>query len=434
MEAAHDRAGKLVKAGHLFRFGLWLLPILFATLGLAGCDSESYSAAIRYLIRTDPLVLSDKLGPERYQPDTPGELPLMSPKDILEHPKLFENEDLFKAGKLLDPARLSPDDRQKLQDTLDELFGTPANPKVDGLDDEIIDTLQLKPEVLKKGSHYYRIHCLHCHGVTGNGRGPTSHWVNPHPRDYRQGLFKFQSSDQSDGRVRKPRRDDIVRTLRDGIEGTAMPSFFVLSTNDLNYLASYVIHLSIRGETEYETIRNVLEPNAEAGVAELARLLIKKVAKNWFDSNKKPIDVPPYPFLESNDKEMLTSVQKGQALFLADEGKLKQLFPKLASDPNKMNTLKGASCVSCHKDYGRQATFKFDVWGTFVRPADLTRGVYRGGRRPVDIYYRIHSGINGSGMANFGSVLEPDQIWDLVNFVRVLPYKGMRDKYSIPVN
>ena len=56
------------------------------------------------------------------------------------------------------------------------------------------------------GSKHFRLHCLHCHGLTGDGRGPSGKWLNPHPRDYRQGLFKFQSVNQAaDGTIRPPR-------------------------------------------------------------------------------------------------------------------------------------------------------------------------------------------------------------------------------------
>ena len=87
--------------------------------------------------------------------------------------------------------------------------------------------LKLDDESLIRGSHLYRLHCLTCHGLTGDGRGPTATWVNPHPRDYRLGLFKFQSSDHKVGqkinKKMKPMRADLYRTLRVGIEGTSMP-------------------------------------------------------------------------------------------------------------------------------------------------------------------------------------------------------------------
>jgi hypothetical protein len=52
----------------------------------------------------------------------------------------------------------------------------------------------------------------------------------------------------------------------------------------------------------------------------------------------------------------------------------------------------------------------------------------------VDLYWRIHSGINGSGMVPFGSSLQGNQIWDLVNFLQALPYPAMRAKYGIDIH
>ena len=90
----------------------------------------------------------------------------------------------------------------------------------------------------------------------------------------------------------------------------------------------------------------------------------------------------------------------------------------------------------CHLDgdHGRRAKFRFDAWGTYVRPNNLTDGIYRGGRRPVDIYYRIHSGINGSRMNIFYEELSPADIWDLVNFVQILPYANMRQQYGVEID
>ena len=65
---------------------------------------------------------------------------------------------------------------------------------------------------------------------------------------------------------------------------------------------------------------------------------------------------------------------------------------------------------------------------------NLTTGVFRGGRRPIDLYYRIHSGINGSNMTAFGKALKPDQIWDLVNFLEILPYPKLRERFEINID
>jgi mono/diheme cytochrome c family protein len=59
-----------------------------------------------------------------------------------------------------------------------------------------------------------------------------------------------------------------------------------------------------------------------------------------------------------------------------------------------------------------------------VRPANLTTGAFRGGRRPIDIYWRIKNGIDPSGMQSFKTLKEEDA-WDVVNFVQALPYPNM---------
>ena len=116
------------------------------------------------------------------------------------------------------------------------------------------------PVPIAGGRALYQRHCLHCHGLEGNGRGPTGYWVNPHPRDYRQGAFKFTSSAQDLG-VRKPRREDLRHVIVQGIEGTSMPSFGLLPPADVDAIISYVIHLSLRGEVEYQTMKDYFKNN-----------------------------------------------------------------------------------------------------------------------------------------------------------------------------
>ena len=85
-------------------------------------------------------------------------------------------------------------------------------------------------------------------------------------------------------------------------------------------------------------------------------------------------------------------------------------------------------------DYGRQSLYFYDAWGTIGRPTDLTLAVYRGGRRPIDFYWRVHSGVNGSNMPAFYKSLKPEEIWDLVNFVEILPYPKQRAEYGIDID
>jgi mono/diheme cytochrome c family protein len=428
-------------------------------VGIAGCGGDqypAYSTSLKYGVRQDPIINTTgaKLGDERYEPDTPGQLPIMRFDDIFKpgNPMEPKAEELKKINGLLDPRKLSDSDRKQLEDALEATFGTPAEPKVTGVDKETIDVLKLDDESLRNGSKRYRVHCLHCHGASGDGRGPTAKWINPHPRDFRMGIFKFQSVNQLASKVgapfkfsaatRKPNRSDLMRTLRSGIEGTAMPTFNLLDDKELEWIISYVIHLSIRGEVEQDVLKETFswsgdsvkfkaatEEDDPKTIAEAVKQQTVYKAQqsylpardgSWKFSQKKELTITPgpYPDKYKDEKELAASVQRGKILFVGDT---KAAAAKV-------------TCVSCHTDFGRQARFRFDDWGTLVRPNNFPNGIFRGGRRPIDMYYRIHSGINGSGMANFGDALEPNEIWDLINFVSILSYPAMQEKMGVKLN
>src|SRR5207302_7132472 len=198
--------------------------------------------------------------------------------------------------------------RATLDQELAQMFGTPANPTAELGNSELVRLLKLDAETLKHGSALYRQQCLHCHGLSGDGRGATAPWVNPHPRDYRQGIFKFTSSGQDEGR-RKPRREDIIRTLREGIEGTSMPSFRLLADEDLEALASYVIHLSLRGEIEYQVLRALKKQEAEPKMEDNVKAYLELVTGNWQAAQTSLIQ--PGKFAQMNEKDLRESAKRG---------------------------------------------------------------------------------------------------------------------------
>src|SRR5260370_5984298 len=211
-----------------------------------GCGPEfpPYPSDLKYPARTEPIITATVTTiPPNFE--RPGELFQI----------LWGLEPEDRAKNVLYPKTANDAQRARiaeLEDKLVELFGSPSQPKVNGIDDALKETLQLDNETLDWGARLYRVHCLHCHGVAGNGRGPTAPWVNPHPRDYRLGKFKFISTKGSD--QRKPRRADFLRTLREGIPPTSMPSFGLLPEEELNALVSYVIHLTMRGPIEFQAL------------------------------------------------------------------------------------------------------------------------------------------------------------------------------------
>jgi mono/diheme cytochrome c family protein len=415
-------------------------------LVLPGCTRDGYDTAMTYPVRADWLV--NPANNWDQQPtvfNTPGTLPL----DALSLPEHEQPEYVRKlkgevGKKIFNPDEITAEHRAEIGKALTEFFGTPAAPKVGGFDlaalkvvddaltpDGVVKTLEVDEAKLAEGSRLYRQHCLHCHGLSGNGRGPTGYWVNPSPRDYRQGVFKFTSSNQ-DQNLRKPRRADLLHVLTMGIDGTSMPSFGVLPRAELELLASYVIHLSLRGEVEFLTMLDLIQnkkpttplrdsidnPTVKQSMEDYQAL----AAGRWVAAQNPDAAITPenYPYGDT-DSALLESAARGSKLFAGPGG-----------------------CISCHQNFGREANLSYDSWGTMVRGRNLYDGIYRGGRTPVDLYYRIYGGINGAGMTAYKdlkSLIKPEEIglteeqmaavdplWDLVNFLRALAYPDMRQR------
>ncbi|MEE8313920.1 MAG: c-type cytochrome [Myxococcota bacterium] len=58
---------------------------------------------------------------------------------------------------------------------------------------------------LEKGQQVYTMFCSTCHGATGDGQGPVGKVLQPPPRDFTAGDFKYGGSDQ-----------DIFQVISDG--------------------------------------------------------------------------------------------------------------------------------------------------------------------------------------------------------------------------
>lgn len=280
-------------------------------------------------------------------------------------------------------SRLSPELQGQIREILVENCGTLQSPKLLGAPSS--DSRQLQ-----RGRQVYLDRCWQCHGVTGDGAGPAAGWLNPRPRDYRRGMFKFTSTPYG----ARPRRSDLLRTLQVGVPGTSMPAFNLLPERDLEAVVDYVLVLTHRGELEFQ-----LASEADASdelPADIVAEFIGDIVEKWKDAESKTV----YP-LSPQPEPSAESVLAGKKAFLS----------------------KG--CSKCHGEDGRGLTpdnlrgdLK-DMWGHVTMAADLTSGMLHGGREPLDIYRRISSGINGTPMPGFRETFasEPETFWNLVSYV-----------------
>ncbi|MCS7017088.1 MAG: cytochrome c [Gemmatales bacterium] len=318
----------------------------------------------------------------------------------------------------LTEAQLKPEAQRVLGRLLKPIFGTPAHPKVDLAQADDTLTLPDDPELagldaktLEEGSRLYRRFCIHCHGIVGDGRGSTGRWLNPPPRDFRTIWFKFRSTYDPSGAVALPSREDLRRTIHNGIPGASMPSFALLSERETEAIISYVIHLNMRGRMEHALGRILVEQSdLSSGETEASAALpdiLRVVVQSWTSQKKlvKPVPAAPrWPIIEtaSTTEEAAALMRRARDLFVN----------------------KGA-CVQCHGVDGRgdprevpDNAVRRDFWGNPLLPRDLTHGVFRGGSRPQDLFWRIRLGIAGTDMpATEEKQLSDEEVWLLVNYV-----------------
>lgn len=251
---------------------------------------------------------------------------------------------------------------------------------------------------LRHGLAVYTRQCAGCHGATGDGTGPAAKNLNPLPRDYRLGKFKFISTPRDS----KPRREDLARIIRRGAKGTSMPAFRWMPEEDLQAVIDYVILLSQRGELEYRLMRIASEQLSEEEDIDpnLAAEQAAGIAATWAEA-------------------------KGQIVLAitAEPARTEETVKLGAKAFVELN------CFKCHGKDGsgnRQYNVGKDDWGRTAFAADLTSGMLHGGRRPIDMYRRIYSGINGTPMPAFNqpdankqetAAQRSDTIWHLTHFI-----------------
>jgi len=195
---------------------------------------------------------------------------------------------------------------------LTAMFGTPDEPHFPQIGEDFSDLVRqenleiaagpVQSDRLGKHGGLYREHCASCHGITGDGAGPSAAFLNPYPRDFRLGKFKFKRT-----KVFSPPTDhDLDRILRNGIPGTAMPSFKTLDDEEIAALVDYVKYLSIRGQVEKKLIDYVADLDAEAG--------------------ERLIDIN-YPNTDQNESSDSEPPATEEAVFFQNAGKSKPTSP-----------------------------------------------------------------------------------------------------------
>lgn len=256
------------------------------------------------------------------------------------------------------------------------------------------------------GGELYTLHCSRCHGVNGDGNGPTP--MLPKARHFGYERFKFTDTlnglKQPQGAAGTlggiPTDDVLIALVRRGIAGSPMPAFDKLTEAELKAIVGYV-------RTRFLRPDRLLQ-------ARLAIELEKAKKDEEFDPKK---DWPPKQ--EKQDKWFAEAVADVTG---SEPCPLPSPFPaaKPGYEQRAAALFNKLGCLGCHGPEGK-GTFdpnRKNDNGTLAYPRDLTAGVYKGGPEPEHLYRRIYLGIPGTPMKAFGKEATPEEIADLVYFVK----------------
>lgn len=207
----------------------------------------------------------------------------------------------------------------------------------------------------------YRRYCAGCHGDLGDGNGENAVWLDPRPRDFTQAIFKCRSTPTGT----LPTDQDLYETIGRGLTNSNMPIWNTFGKEQRADLVAYIKSFSPRWDKE--------KPG-------------------------EPIKIPAEPPIT------IESIAHGKALFTKLE------------------------CWKCHgtegKGDGPSASTLTDSKDQPIRPYNFAAGKndsrFKCGSTNQDLYRIFMTGLDGTPMPSFADVIQPNDAWDLVHFLRTL--------------
>ncbi|MBI3786622.1 MAG: c-type cytochrome, partial [Ignavibacteriales bacterium] len=214
---------------------------------------------------------------------------------------------------------------------------------------------------LPLGKAVFENKCAACHGTAGKGDGRPAALLNPKPRDFTSGKYKFRSTES--GSI--PTDEDLLATIQNGLHGTSMPDWKPFLRGDsLQAVLAYVKSLSPRFSNEKPKVIRI--------------------------GNAVPSSA--------------SSIAAG-----------KKVFEKLQCGKCHGEDGKGTNAI---------ATGFKDDWGNPIRAVNLTEPwTFRGGSTSRDIYLRFRTGIDGTPMPSYVGTASDQDMWNLANYVGSLARK-----------
>ncbi len=235
------------------------------------------------------------------------------------------------------------------------------------------------------GKLVYTKWCAGCHGVDGNGDGEGARHMIPPPRDF-TGNALYQIRSTPSGQL--PTDPDLLRSIDEGLPGTAMPAWKTrLSDRQRRDVLAYIKAFSPYFADTTQRPQPIKFGSAPGGGGSGAEAL--RVGRQFYDS---------------------------------------------------------IGCRKCHGDQGRgdgpsAPTLKDDAQHPIFAANLHENWRFNGGGSVEDIYHRLRTGLDGTPMPSFSDLLEnkfltDEQLWRVAQYVRSLSPKEapvVRDVIHAPL-
>jgi len=249
--------------------------------------------------------------------------------------------------------------------------------------------------LVEQGRESYRIYCIGCHGEAGDGNGEAAKFFSPKPRNFVLAEYKFSST--RSGLL--PTDEDLRRTIRQGLRGSAMPPFELLSESTVEGLIAY----------------------------------IKSLSPKWVERDPaKPIPFVDDPYL--GEPDLSAAISRGEMMYHG-YATCWNCHPSYVA-PEKINayrTALGNGTYETFRDQLHEAVGKENTQGDLIYPPDFRRDFVRAGMSTRDLYRSIAAGITGTAMPTWVDAMhlpgasagdppraQPEDLWAIAYYVKSL--------------
>ncbi len=273
------------------------------------------------------------------------------------------------------------------------------------------------PETLDRGKEAYTLYCRACHGDHGDGQGPAAAGYRPPPRDFTVGLFKFAAV--SSGSL--PRDEDLTRTVRNGLHGTAMLAWDI-DDGDLDAIVGYLKTFSTRWKDEEPGEAIIPSPDpwgpGQAVAAEERGGKVYHVVAQCSSCH------PAYETRERIDQASHELNGRGIGSFRAD------MYSATSKDSDYLERNSVAGDAGALRLKLLAPDFLFNELRS-------VRDVHDRQTASADLYRIIAAGIGGTAMPQWQGALSESDLWALVYYVRSLALlrdtptaRGLRERLA----